>query len=72
MISDRPRRILKKEVAAAVGIHAGTLSVMLADGLKLPCWPCTVTECVAAVREWRERHMKFDEEKRRKMKSDEV
>ncbi len=54
-MNDRPRRIQKKEIAAEIAVSPKTLSALMRGGLILPRWPCTMAECVAAVREFRER-----------------
>lgn len=53
--ADRPRKIQDKEVAAAIGVHPHTLTRWKHDcGLRLPRWPRTMSDCIAAVRAWRD------------------
>lgn len=62
MISDRPRRIQKKEIAAEIAVTPTTLSRLIRAGLRLPLWPCTMAECVRAVRDFRDRFVRAEDE----------
>lgn len=53
---DRPRKLQDKEIAAAIGVHAHTLTRWKQEnGLRLPPWPRTMGDCLAAIRDWREK-----------------